>query len=163
MRTIYLGQQFRGVRLNTGTMTDFQALAAALLANFRTIHFEPSKECFPRSPAHWEWWKAANARYTARQTVHDYRQRLRRGLIAQGHDQFLDHVEPDPAGGWRLHLFVADNAAMLLLDRITEGRCGAGDPASFNPEEFVQKQLEDGALHPSLSEMIVENASGFIG
>ena len=161
MRTIYLGQQFRGVRLNTGTMTDIQALAAALLANFWTIDFQPSEECFPRSATHWDWWQAAKARRADRQRVNDYRQRLRQELIAHGHDQFLDHVEPDPDGGWRLHLFVADDAAMLLLD--TQGRCGAGDPASFNPEEFVQEQLEDGALHPSLSAMTVANAGEFIG
>ena len=144
-------------------MTDIQALAAALLANFRTIHFQPSEECFPRAPSHWDWWESAKARRADRQAVYDYRQRLRNELTAHGHRQFLDHVELGPDGGWRLHLFVADDAAMLLLDRITEGRCGAGDPASFNPEEFVQEQLEDGALQPSLSEMIVANASEFIG
>jgi hypothetical protein len=163
MRTIYLGQHFRGVRLNTGTMTDLPTLAAALLANFRTIRFPPTEEYFPRSQAHWDWWQAAKARRADRQAVYDYRQRLRNALIAHGHHQFLDHVELGPDGGWRLHVFVVDDAAMLLLDRTTEGRCGAGDAASFNPQEFVQEQLEDGALHPSLSEMIVANASEFIG
>ena len=163
MRTIYLGQQFRGVRLNTGTMTDIQALAAALLANFRTIHFQPSEECFPRSQAHWDWWQAAKVRRADRQAVYDYRQRLRYELIAHGHHQFLDHVELGPDGGWRLHLFVADDAAMLLLDRITEGRCGSGDPASFNPEELVQEQLEENAVQPPLSEMTVANAPKSVG
>ena len=144
-------------------MTDLPTLAAALLANFRTIHFQPSEECFPRAPTHWDWWQAAKARRADCQAVYDNRQRLRYELIAHGHGQFLDHVEPDPNGGWRLHLFVADDAAMLLLDGLTKGRYGPGDPASFNPQEFIQEQLEDGALHPSLSEMIVENASGSIG
>jgi hypothetical protein len=163
IRTIVLEQRFRGVRLNTGTMTDLPILAATLLANFRTIRFPPSEEYFPRRSTHWDWWQAAKVRRFDRQAVYDYRQRLRYELIAHGHLQFLDRVEIDPDGGWRLHLFVTDDAAMLLLDKSTEGRCGTGDPASFNPEEFVQEQLEDGALHPSLSEMIVENASGFIG
>jgi hypothetical protein len=140
-------------------MTDLPTL----LANFRTIHFQPSEECFPRAPTHWDWWQAAKARRADRQTVFDYREHLRDALIVHGHCEFLGRVEPDPDGGWRLHLFVADDAAMLLLDRITEGRCGAGDPASFDPEEFVRERLEDGAVQPSLSEMIVENASGFIG
>jgi hypothetical protein len=49
------------------------------------------------------------------------------------------------------------------LDSITEGRGGSGDPVSFNPEEFVQEQLEDGALQWSRSEMIVANPTKFIG
>jgi hypothetical protein len=163
MRTIYLGQQFRGVRLNTGTMTDIQALAAALLANFRTIHFQPSEECFPRAPTHWDWWESAKVRRADRQAVYHYRQRLRNELIAHGHHQFLDRVEPDPDAGWRLHLFVADDGAMSLLDVIAGGRCGAGDPGSFKPDEFVQEQLEEGAVEPSLSEMTVTNAIDFIG
>jgi hypothetical protein len=52
-------------------------------------------------------------------------------------------LEPDPDGGWRLHLFVSEHAAMHLLDEITGGRCGAGDPASFDPEEFVLVQLDE--------------------
>jgi hypothetical protein len=163
MRTIYLEQHFQGVRLNTAMTHDTSALAAALLANVRTIHFQPSEECLPRAPTHWDWWESAKARRADRQAVYDYRQRLRNELTAHGHGQFLDHVEPDPDGGWLLHLFVADDAAMLLLDRITEGRCGSGDAASFNHEEFVRERLEDGAVQPSLSETTVANASGFIG
>jgi hypothetical protein len=144
-------------------MTDHPTLAAILLANLRTIRFPMTEECVARSPTHWEWWRAAKARYTARQTVHDYRQRLRRDLIAHGHRQFLDHVEPDPDGGWRLHIFVADDAAMLLLDGITEARCGAGDPASFSPEEFIRTQLAECAVQPSLSETTVANVIEFIG
>jgi hypothetical protein len=144
-------------------MTDLPTLAATLLANFRTIRFPPTEEYFPRSQAHWDWWQAAKVRRADRQAVYDYRQRIRYELIEHGHHQFLDHVEFGPDGGRRLHVFAADDAAMLLLERITEGRCGAGDPANFNPDEFVQEQLEEGALQSSLSEMIVANASGFIG
>lgn len=108
-------------------------------------------------------WQAAKARRADRRAVYDYRQRLRCELVKHGHRQFLDRVEPDPAGGWRLHLFVADDAARLLLDRITEGRCGPGDPVHLNPEEFVLTQLEEGAVQPSLSEMTVANGTDFIG
>ena len=118
-------------------MTDFPSLAATLLANFRTIRFPATEECFPRSSTHRDWWSAAKARHADRQTVYDYRDRLRNALIAHGHREFLDRMEPDPDGGWRLHLFVADDAAMHLLGEITEGRCDPGDPASFDPEEFV--------------------------
>jgi hypothetical protein len=123
-------------------MTDLLTLTATLLNNFRTIHFQPSEECFPRASTHWHWWQAAKARRADRQAVDHYRQRLRNELTAHGHGQFLDHVEPDLDGGWRLHLLVADDGAMLLLDEITEGRCGAGDSASFDPEEFVLTQLD---------------------
>src|ERR1700722_483278 len=122
-------------------MTDLPMRAASLFANFRTIRFPMTEECVPRSPTHWEWWRAAKAEYTAAQTVHDYRQRLRLDLITHGLRLSLDHVEPDPDGGWRLHIFVADAAAVLLLNGITDERCGAGDPASFNPEEFIRTQL----------------------
>jgi hypothetical protein len=40
-----------------------------------------------------------------------------------------------------LHLFFADDAALLLLDQIIGKRCGAGDPVSFDPEDFVREQL----------------------
>jgi hypothetical protein len=142
---------------------DSSPLAASLLANFRTIRFPPTEEYYPRSPKHWDWWQAAKVRRSDRQAVYNYRQRLRNELITHGHRQFLDHVEPDPDGGWRLHFFVADDGAMSLLDVIAGGRCGSGDPASFNPDEFVQEQLEEGAVQPSPSEMTVANASEFIG
>jgi hypothetical protein len=38
---------------------------------------------------------------------------------------------------------VADDTAMLLLDEIAGERCGPGDPASFDPKEFVMEQLEE--------------------
>jgi hypothetical protein len=122
---------------------DTAALMATLLANFRTIRFAPTEECLPRSSTHRDWWRAAKARHADRQAVYDYRARLRKALIAHGHRQFLDRVEIDPDGGWRLHLFVADDAAMHLLGEITEGRCDLGDPASFDPEEFVTTQIEE--------------------
>ena len=143
-------------------MTDLPTLAATLLNNFQTIHFQPSEECFPRSATHRDWWQAAKARRADRQAVYDYRRRLRYELIAHGHHQFLDHVELGPDGGWRLHVFAADDAAMLLLDGITEGRYGPGDPARFNPEEFVQEQLDDDAVQSPLSETVA-NAIKFIG
>ena len=33
--------------------------------------------------------------------------------------------------------FVADDAALPLLDELTEGACGLGDPVSFDAEKFV--------------------------
>ncbi len=122
---------------------DLSSLAAAFRTNFRTIHFPPSKEPCPQSPGHLDWLQAAKAGRADHLAVQDYCRRLRRELIAYGHRRFLTHAEPDPDGGWRLHIFVADDDAMSLLDEITGGRCGLGDPASFDPEAFILTQLEE--------------------
>jgi hypothetical protein len=52
-------------------------------------------------------------------------------------------MESDPEGGWRLHIFVADEAALTLLDELAEWECGPGDAVSFDPEEFVAGRLRD--------------------
>jgi hypothetical protein len=58
------------------------------------------------------------------------------------HDHpFLDRLEADPDGGWRLHIFVADASAVALLDTISQGACGPGDPVTLDPEEFIAEQL----------------------
>ena len=57
---------------------------------------------------------------------------------------FLDRMEPDPAGGWRLHFFMADDAALPLLDELTEGAFGLGDPANLDPEKFVSERIRLG-------------------
>jgi hypothetical protein len=138
MNFIYFGHWSEPLRLNTGTMT----LAATLLANFRTIHFPRSEDRlmpFPTTTP--DWWTKAKARFADRRAVDAYRQRLRRELVAHGHRLVLDHLESNPEGGWRLHIFVADENALSLLADISEGQCGAGDPLDFDPEEFVADHL----------------------
>ena len=76
------------------------------------------------------------ARRAAHRAAHAHRDRLRQGLVEHGYRCFLDRMEADPAGGWRLHFFVADEAALTLLDELTEGACGPGDPVSFDPERI---------------------------
>jgi hypothetical protein len=113
------------------------------LAGERSDHlFSTDRDIRSSIPSHADW-RAAKARRADRQAVHDYRQRLRRELLEHGHRQFLDRIEPNPDGGWRLHIFVADEAAMLLLDEFAEGMCDDGDPVSFDHEEFVREQLEE--------------------
>jgi hypothetical protein len=58
-------------------------------------------------------------------------------------------MEPDPEGGWRLHIFVADEAALTLLGELTEWECGPGDPVNFDPEEFIAGRLRDLFPHSS--------------
>ena len=81
------------------------------------------------------------ARRAAHRAVHAHRERLRQGLVQHGYRCFLDRLEPDRDGGWRLHFFVADDAALRLLDELTEGACGPGDTLSFDAEKFVLQHI----------------------
>jgi hypothetical protein len=132
------GQGFEATRLNTGTMTDLATLAATLRANFCSLHIPGSKRGHQLSG---DWWATVRAMHAESLAAYAYRDRLRRLLVERGHHRFLHHLEADPAGGWRLHFFVADVAALTLLDELTEGTCGPGDPVSFNPKEFVSERL----------------------
>jgi hypothetical protein len=69
-----------------------------------------------------------------------WRDRFRRELTDHGHP-FLDCLEADPAGGWRLHIFVADEPAVALLDTITKDTCSPRNPVTLDPEEFIAEQL----------------------
>ena len=121
-------------------MTDLAHLAATLLANFRTISI-PAKNEEP-SPSG-DWWGAVKARRAEKREVYAYRDHIRGQLVRHGHHRFLHHLEPDQDGGWRLHLLFADGSATALLDEVIEVRSGPGDPANFNPEEFVRERLGD--------------------
>ena len=121
-------------------MTDLALLATKLLTNFRTIRI-PAKNEEP-SPSG-DWWGAAKARRAEKLEVYARRDHIRGLLVRHGHHRFLHHLEPDQDGGWRLHFLFADDDAMSLLDEITEGRSGAGDPVSFDPAEFVRERLGD--------------------
>ena len=94
-------------------MTDLATLAADSLANFRTVRIRPP-ERVEVPPG--DWWAMVKARRSAHRAAHAYRDRLCQGLVEHGYHRFLDRMEPDPAGGWRLHIFPADDAALALLD-----------------------------------------------
>ena len=125
-RSIHLEQGFEATRLNTGTMTDLATLAAHLLANFRTVRIPASG----RQEGHADWWTMVKARGAAHRAAYAYRDRLCQELVEHGCRCFLDRMEP--AGGWRLHIFPVDDAALALLDRLTEGAFGPGDAVSLN-------------------------------
>ena len=129
---------FGVTRLNTGTMT----LTDTLIANFRTIRFPASDDhSTPPSTTAPAWLATAKARCADRLAVDTYRKRLHLELVAHGYRLFLDHLEPDPAGGWALHIFIADDHALSIVADISEGRFGPGDPVDFDPEEFVTDHL----------------------
>jgi hypothetical protein len=118
-------------------MTDLTALAATLLAKFRTFRIlAPDDHQRPSD----DWWMTAKARRGEKLMAYACRDRLRRELTHDGHP-FLDRLEADPDGGWRLHIFVADDSAVAFLDTITQGAYGPGDPTTLDPEELISEQL----------------------
>jgi len=139
---IYLGRWFRGAGLNTYAMTDIDTLANVLLANFRTVRLPADALPERPNPEPTEWWPMAKARYAEKRVLYDLRDRLRRVLIQHRH-RFIDHLEPDPEGGWRIHVFVLEEDALALLDGIDGRRPEPGDPVDFDPEEFVIERLRE--------------------
>jgi hypothetical protein len=121
-------------------MTNLASLASTLLAHFRTVVITAQKD--DPNPTG-DWRGAVKARRAEKRAIHAFRDHVRSELVRHGHHRFLQHLEPDPEDGWRLHVFVADDLALALLDQITGGQCAIGDPASFAPEDFVREQLSD--------------------
>ena len=142
MQFIHLEQGFEGVPLNTGTMSDPQTLVRHLLANFRTIRLPAEVPPVRPTLQPSDWWAMAKARLAEKRVLYNLRDRLRRVLIEHRH-RFIDCWEPDPEGGWRLHIFVLDDDALPLLDGIDGRRCEPGDPVDFDPEEFVIERLRE--------------------
>jgi hypothetical protein len=118
-------------------ITDLTALADVLLANFHTGCI-PAPDDFQRPPD--DWCGSAKARRAEIRAAYACRDRLRHELTDHSHS-FLDRLEADPDGGWRLHIFVADEAAVALLDTISQDACGPCDPMTLDPEEFISEHL----------------------
>jgi hypothetical protein len=89
-----------------------------------------------------DFWAMAKARRAEKLVLYDLRDRLRRALIQHRHP-FIDHLEPDPEGGWRIHIFVLDEDALALLNGIDGRRCEPGDPVDFDPEKFIIDRLHE--------------------
>jgi hypothetical protein len=142
MEFIVLEQGFGGACINTGTMSDLQTLVRHLLANFRTIRLPA--EALPARPnlQPSDWWAMAKARLAEKRVLYNLRDGIRRVLKQHRHG-LIDHQEPDPDGGWRLHIFVLEEDALPLLDGIDGRRCDPGDPVDFDPEEFVIERLRE--------------------
>ena len=135
---LLLKQGFAATRINTCGMTDLASLAADFLANFRTVRIRPP-ERVEVPPG--DWCAMVKARRSAHRAAHAYRDRLCQGLAEHGYHRVLDRMEPDPAGGSRVHIFLADDAALPLLDELAEGVCGLGDALSFDAEKFVLQRI----------------------
>ena len=84
----------------------------------------------------------AEARRAEKPVLYDLRDRLRLVLI-QDRRRFIDCQEPDPEGGWRLHIFVPGEDALTFLDGIDGRRSEPRDPLDFDPEEFIIERLRE--------------------
>ncbi len=122
--------------LNTDMITHLTALTAVLFANFHTVRVQ-AQDDLQRPPD--DWWGSAKAWRAEKRAAYAYRDRLHRELINHGHPS-LDSLEADPDGGWRLHIFVADEAAVALLDTISQDAGGPGDPVTLDPEDFISER-----------------------
>jgi hypothetical protein len=116
------------------------ALVATLLANFRTIRLPAETLPVRPDPENKHRLATAKANLAERRAVYDRRDAVRRVLYRRRYP-FLDRLEADPEGGWRHHVFVADEDAVILLEGIDN--CGPGDPVEFDPEEFVIERLQE--------------------
>jgi hypothetical protein len=126
-------------------MTNFLALANTLLTNFITVRFpryEPVWTVLEEDLAFDVRIRCLNHALRAELlSIRCYRANLRMVLLGKGHQQFLDFVEADPVGGWRIHLFLGDEDAIVLVPTITMGYVGFGDPVAFDPRAFIERRL----------------------
>ena len=120
-------------------MTDLVALADKLLANFYTVRI-PAPE--PIETMLGDFFAPAKVRVAARREVEAVRDNIRLGLAERGH-RILHHLEEDPDGGYRLHIFLSDDEVQSVLNETTKCNCGPGDPVDFDPEEFVRERLPE--------------------
>ena len=123
-------------------MTDIETLTRKLLANYRTFHLPAEPLPTPPNPPPVDWWWAAKARRAEKRTLYDTRDRIRR-ILNRRRQPFVDGHEPDPEGGWRLHIFVLDEAALALLVGIDGAHADRGDPVDFDPEAFIIERLRE--------------------
>jgi hypothetical protein len=124
-------------------MTDLPTLAATLMANFTTVRI-------PRCERLWSWpdpWlrrqiKSLSIALAGERLIADcHRHVLRQRLLDAEHRAFFDRIEGGGPEGWRLHFFLLDPSAVVLLCAAGVGECGPGDPTTFNVEEFVMRRL----------------------
>jgi len=126
-------------------MTDLSALKATMLANFITVRFgryEHVWTVLEEDLAFDVRVRCLNHALRAEiLSIRCHRANLRAALFRERHRQFLDYVEGDPGGRWRIHLFLGDEDAIVLLPKITTGYVGCGDPVAFDPRAFIERRL----------------------
>ena len=126
------------VRINTAMTHDLITLTTTMLANHITVRF-PWLDAIETSLAS----TIRDRRPLGnRLTVLLHLLGIRLGLGHAGHRQFLYQLDGDPVGRWTIHLFFAEQNAIPLVASLTNGVVGLGEPASFDPREFIEQRLE---------------------
>ena len=120
-------------------MPDLADLRETLLANFRTVLI-PTPEPVEIKPN--SIFAAVHARRAERRAVQAVQDEIRRAL-SERNFHHLHHLEQDGEGGWRLHLFLADDEAVWFLNKIAEGATGPGHPVTLDPDQFLRDRLPD--------------------
>lgn len=124
---------------------DPSALTATLLMNFVTVQF-PRADILRRivdqgvSPQGRTRCQEHAAKADAL-AIGFRRQALRSALLSLGYREFMDFLEPDPNGGWRLHLFLVNPDAVPAVPQITDGSVGPGDPVKVDPHKWVERRV----------------------
>jgi hypothetical protein len=126
-------------------MIDLPALTATMLANFVTVRFPRCEEVWAileeDLPFDARIRCLGHALRAELFIVRCHRENLRTALLREEHRQFLDYTEGDPVGGWRIHFFLSDVDAMLLIPTFTTGHVGQGDPIGIDPRAFIERRL----------------------
>ena len=121
--------------INTVMADDLSTLTPALLTNFITVRF-PAIDRPQTMPKAGE-----RRRLDERLIVWLHRAGIRMALTQAGRRRFLDHMDADPAGRWRIHIFCADQDAISLVAGFTNGVVGPGDPSGFDARAFIEQRL----------------------
>jgi hypothetical protein len=126
-------------------MFDPSALRTTMLANFVTVRYPRCEEVWAILEEHLPFDVRIRCLGHALRAelliVRCHRQNLRVALSQEGYREFLDYVEGDPSGGWRIHLFLRDADAIALVPSITTGDVGLGNPIGFDPQVFIERRL----------------------
>ena len=52
--------------------------------------------------------------------------------------------------GWRLHFFPLDASGVAVLNDAGVGKCGPGDPTTFQSPKFIERSLRPGWSEPAV-------------
>ena len=145
IRTIVLEQGFEGARLNTGTMSNLQILAATILANFTTVRIPRCENLWISAvpnpqPKHLRGRLRSRALTRETFSTSCHRQHLEHRLLEQGHRTFFARIEGG-GPGWRLLFFCRDAEDVRVSYDVGVGACGPGYAVTFDAEQFVMHRL----------------------
>jgi hypothetical protein len=118
---------------------DILTLKSVLLSQFSTISI-PENRYADFWPSSAEPPDMTRPRFSDGMEVAEYqRARYRSVLMDHCHHAVFDRIEYDSDyTGIRLHLFLLAAEAAELVTKLAGELCGPGNPARFNPDDFVK-------------------------